>query len=1670
MNTDVNMMRKFEVVNKYCRVSSLLVGACIVFGAFTAKAVTMLPGVKAEYFAFFPEPVLEMPDLDNRVPDVVKIVDAINQYPAVYGAWEGLGEVFGENFAARYTARLQVPQSGIYTFVLESDDGSILYLDGEAVIDNSDLHQMNCVSNRIELTAGYHDLKVDYFEKDGQAGVRLSWSGPGVDGVISGDSLQQDASSDPEGYAELYGIPVESIIGDADPEITDPEITGPTGTVSHGIAVLPGVKAEYFAFFPEPVLEMPDLDTRVPDVVKIVDAINQYPAVYGAWEGLGDVFGENFAARYTSRLQVPQSGMYTFVLESDDGSILYLDGEAVIDNSDLHQMNCVSNRIELTAGYHDLKVDYFEKDGQAGVRLSWSGPGVDGVISGDSLQQDVLSDPEGYAELYGIPVETIIGGGEPEVTEPTGTVIQTVATLPGILAEYFAFFPEPLPSMPSLEGRTPNVVSIVSEINNYPASNDDWDGLGDLFRDNFAVRYTAWLNVPADGVYTFFLESDDGSVLYLDEEEVIDNSDLHQMNRVSGQVTLTAGLHRLRVEFFDKDGQAGLRLSWEGPGVSGVIAPASFLQDVSSAAEFYAGLYGIPVESIAAGGGSSTNSSAVVFAGFAPGLQVEYYPFREHPLSALPDFSVLSPTRFCVRENIRYARREMYDVVQHDFAFTEFFAARHYGKIYVDRSGVYTFRTYSNDGVRLLIDGETVIDNDGLNDGSSATGSVTLAQGMHDIELLYFGYQTESVLELWWTRPGDDVQRIVSPSVLYHRDPLNFAPAIAIVKPTEGDVFSTEFPILLQASVADREDNVRNVSYYTGDGLFIGTSTNAPWSVTWNIGRAGTVSVYAVAVDKCGASRKTAPLSVSVKDAPRGCSSGLHAMFRVGDSLAGLGSAEAYLEACRADGCDRLDLADLRNVVVDVANSNVTMKASVLDYPSVESAWGVLPRFATEWFSAEFTGRLFVEKSDLYTFYLSSDDGCELWLDGEKVIDNYVPHAYETVSAQVLLKAGLHEIRIRYFEEEEFAGLNLSWSSSTFAQRTIGPHEFVYTVGNVDADGDGMDDWWEELFGLSPDDATDANLDPDGDGITNLEEFRHGTNPRSADSDNDGMPDAWEIARGTKPFYTDIGEDPDRDGLANIDEYRIGTDPNVSDTDGDGCPDGIEVWNVRSDPLTVDITWGASSDIGAPMSARYPVSTTGIWDVDEDGVIFAGMRAGSLTWRLAVPAGGADAFAVRVVQHDIYSPLSDFDFSLRVDGVLVASTSVSAPYGQPGDAVFFIPEISPGEHEFRLVWNNWDSNTFVGIIDLRFLNFGGPDTDGNGVADWRDVRDEQVAKLNPVVGSSYVSPVCIEGHGMWGDRLELDVDYGASNAVYSAIRTIGDGFYADIPLVKDEPTTVSVDDGRNGDSATIAWSELDLFDNDYTEDALVVRAGDSLLFGSGTGEVGYSVSRFEDGSWLEISNFTATASMAYMFADAGDYLVSAFRSSLFGEDEGCALVKVVSSRFPNRNPAVRLRERFTLECPAVDPENVLEHDADIMVSAERKGAGVSLDVYAPEDRDYGLVSRLDENGPISDAVQANPVWFDSGTYCRVLQTYSDGSQVVEVSLLLGTIPSDLTVELEIFVSGVTFEDGTNRKTLTAADFDDNGMYSLRFIKARGVTTSVCHRTYIRQTGVTVLGN
>lgn len=104
-------------------------------------------------------------------------------------------------------------------------------------------------------------------------------------------------------------------------------------------------------------------------------------------------------------------------------------------------------------------------------------------------------------------------------------------------------------------------------------------------KDGSALRFDGYLVVPEAGDYTFFLRSDDGSRLSLDGATVVDNDGMHDANATrQGKVTLTAGPHALRVEYFELVGGEVLDVGYEGPGVPRQTIPATVLYHETKAA------------------------------------------------------------------------------------------------------------------------------------------------------------------------------------------------------------------------------------------------------------------------------------------------------------------------------------------------------------------------------------------------------------------------------------------------------------------------------------------------------------------------------------------------------------------------------------------------------------------------------------------------------------------------------------------------------------------------------------------------------------------------------------------------------------------------------------------------------------------------------------------------------------------------------------------------------------------------------------------------------------------------------------------------------------------------------------------------------------------------------
>lgn len=112
----------------------------------------------------------QLPDFESLEPVSTARVKLVR--PGLGKTRENVGHVL-EGF-------LRVPENGLYTLSLESDDGSRLLLDGRPTIDNDGLHGMKAATAQVALEAGYHTLRIEHFNKTGEANLRLRYSTPDI--------------------------------------------------------------------------------------------------------------------------------------------------------------------------------------------------------------------------------------------------------------------------------------------------------------------------------------------------------------------------------------------------------------------------------------------------------------------------------------------------------------------------------------------------------------------------------------------------------------------------------------------------------------------------------------------------------------------------------------------------------------------------------------------------------------------------------------------------------------------------------------------------------------------------------------------------------------------------------------------------------------------------------------------------------------------------------------------------------------------------------------------------------------------------------------------------------------------------------------------------------------------------------------------------------------------------------------------------------------------------------------------------------------------------------------------------------------------------------------------------------------------------------------------------
>jgi len=400
-----------------------------------------------------------------------------------------------------------------------------------------------------------------------------------------------------------------------------------------------------------------------------------------------------FSFNFTGYINVPADGQYTFYTSSDDGSNLYIDNVLVVNNDGIHSTQEKSGTIGLKAGKHAISVGYFQQAGGTALSVNYAGPGISKQV---------------------IPASALYRVSQ---TLSLMSAVNPSGTSSGL--DYSYYEASSYSSLPSFSTLTPVKTGTVANFDISPANRST----------AYSFNFTGYIDIPADGQYTFYTTSDDGSNLYIDNVLVVNNDGLHSATEKSGAIGLKAGKHAISVGYFQQAYDQTLLVSYAGPGISKQVIPASVLSRNS---------------------GNTGLLAAVNPSGTVNGLDYSYYEASSY--SSLPSFSSVIPVKTGSTANFDIWVRNRNTAYSLNFT----------GYVNVPADGQYTFYTTSDDGSNLYIDNVLVVNNDGLHGATEKSGVIGLKAGKHAISVGYFQQNYDQILSVSYAGPGISKQAIPS--------------------------------------------------------------------------------------------------------------------------------------------------------------------------------------------------------------------------------------------------------------------------------------------------------------------------------------------------------------------------------------------------------------------------------------------------------------------------------------------------------------------------------------------------------------------------------------------------------------------------------------------------------------------------------------------------------------------------------------------------------------------------------------------------------------------------------------------------------------------------------------------------------------------------------------------
>ncbi|MCC5611408.1 PQQ-dependent sugar dehydrogenase [Nostoc sp. CHAB 5834] len=423
------------------------------------------------------------------------------------------------------------------------------------------------------------------------------------------------------------------------------------------------------------------------------------------------------------------------------------------------------------------------------------------------------------------------------------------------------------------------------------------------------------------------------------------------------------------------------------------------------------------------------------------GLKGEYYDNM--------DFTNLKQTRTDPTVNFNWGRSTPDPSID-----PETFSVRWTGKVEAKYSENYNFYTTTDDGVRLWVNEQLLIDKFVNQPAREYSGAIALVAGQkYDIKLEYYDNKLDAVSQLAWSS-SSQTKEIIPQSQLYSvasngnglkgeyydnidftnlkqtriDSTVNFNWGRSTPDPSiDPETFSVRWTGKVEAKYSENynfytttDDGVR---LWVNDQLLIDKFVNQP-------AREYSGAIALVAGQKYD-------IKLEYYDNKYNAVSQL-AWSSSSQTKEIIPQSQLYSVASNGNGLkgeyyDNIDFTNLKQTRTD---------------PTVNFNWGRStpdPSIDPETFSVRWTGKVEAKYSENYNFYTTTDDGVRLWVNEQLLIDKFVNQPAREYSGAIALVAGQkYDIKLEYYDNKLDAVSQLAWSSSSQTKEII-PQSQLYS-------------------------------------------------------------------------------------------------------------------------------------------------------------------------------------------------------------------------------------------------------------------------------------------------------------------------------------------------------------------------------------------------------------------------------------------------------------------------------------------------------------------------------------------------------------------------------------------------------------------------------------------------